>query len=198
MRGVYTTMRSRFSLLTGSSPHARGLPVHAHGVGPVPGIIPACAGFTDRSRPARLGREDHPRMRGVYTRCFRPSVYTVGSSPHARGLPPWPSPAISGTRIIPACAGFTLLMTSLFKAMEDHPRMRGVYLHPDQSGVSDCGSSPHARGLRQPDGCAGNQPGIIPACAGFTYPPPRGPSTPRDHPRMRGVYPPSPPFLTIQ
>ena len=50
------------------------------------------------------------------------------------------------------------------------------------------GSSPLARGLRGPWSQYPGQMRIIPARAGFTAPGGRGPSSPRDHPRSRGVY----------
>ena len=92
--------------------------------------------------------------------------------------------------------------------MRDHPRTRGVSPPPLHPGPPRSGSSPHTRGL--PTGgearslsagiipaCAGftlqlvlvfRAFGIIPACAGFTSPPFPNRYSPRDHPRMRGVY----------
>ena len=57
---------------------------------------------------------------------------------------------------------------SITAAMRYHPRSRGVY-------ASSLRSSPPS-------------PGIIPARAGFTHPPPPPRHPHRDHPRSRGVY----------
>ena len=91
-------------------------------------------------------------------------------------------------RIIPACAGFTDLLTVDTFSGEDHPRMRGVYHTETTRRVSFHGSSPHARGLPVTGGDGFEWGGIIPACAGFTA---GGTVHARkiwDHPRMRGVY----------
>ena len=91
--------------------------------------------------------------------------------------------------IIPARAGFTTAATALPPSRRDHPRTRGVYLrrrqapglphrdHPLTRGVytrlmismeTTSGSSPHARGLLPGALRAHDDPGIIPARAGFT------------------------------
>ena len=91
-------------------------------------------------------------------------------------------------RIIPARAGFTRAMRSSSAATEDHPRSRGVYHWGRLSVPSTRGSSPLARGLRDPVLLPVPVRGIIPARAGFTdrraVPAPASP----DHPRSRGVY----------
>ena len=224
-------MNSASSLL-GSSPHARGargpsrrMPCasrdhprmrgeHLCGleaVGPLGGIIPACAGSTTNfascqtiprgSSPHARGAQnhvgdwkhsirDHPRMRGEHA-----SVVIV---------------AVFGKGIIPACAGSTGLSSTARTRLT--------------------GSSPHARGARRENGgfaqCDRNHPrmrgehslasrrgaarvGIIPACAGSTIhahygmggrwgssPHARGAlgsrerhhACSRDHPRMRGEH----------
>ena len=67
MRGVYAVGASGRGLLSGSSPHARGLRrVSSRGsVGRR--IIPACAGFTAGPGFQLFVSQDHPRMRGVYS-----------------------------------------------------------------------------------------------------------------------------------
>ena len=71
-------------------------------------------------------------------------------------------------RIIPACAGFTFVVTNSDNEERDHPRMRGVYVVTAPVSGGDEGSSPHARGLPVPSWRRGACPRIIPACAGFT------------------------------
>ena len=170
-------------------PRSRGVYV---GHGPRPGgrprIIPARAGFTGRPpRPRSFGR-DHPRSRGVYWTPPPAWPTSQGSSPLARGLLDHAPTGTVRARIIPARAGFTALCGVPDGGSADHPRSRGVYrpgpIHPRGAG----GSSPLARGLHVGPQADEEEPGIIPARAGFT--PTRGRRRRRrtDHPRSRGVY----------
>ena len=86
--------------------------------------------------------------------------------------------------IIPARAGFTGLGRRAQRRWRDHPRSRGVYA----VGITACGSSPLARGLRDDGAGLGGDVGIIPARAGFTPSASPSPSPRADHPRSRGVY----------
>ena len=70
----------------------------------------------------------------------------------------------------------------------DHPRSRGVYLSGPLPFNPAVGSSPLARGLRDPVVLGGGAVGIIPARAGFTAPPGGCARPAGDHPRSRGVY----------
>ena len=96
--------------------------------------------------------------------------------------------SVPGGGIIPACAGFTLVPTSPYATLSDHPRVRGVYSGRHSMPMPVGGSSPHARGLRRLLGRYPLLGRIIPACAGFTISPTAAPTRTPDHPRMRGVY----------
>ena len=72
-------------------------------------------------------------MRGVYRDIQFHGRQAVGSSPHARGLREQGKGEIDYTRIIPACAGFTLPWPMTRRLPPDHPRMRGVYGAPSVS-----------------------------------------------------------------
>ena len=172
----------------GSSPLARGLPTENWNQLADARIIPARAGFTYRRVPGGSSRRDHPRSRGVYGPAHAAGGGGHGSSPLARGLLLLPHIAEHGRRIIPARAGFTLDGLDAGLRHEDHPRSRGVYVLTLIVNSIALGSSPLARGLPlvRPDGQG--QGRIIPARAGFTWPPPASPSRSRDHPRSRGVY----------
>ena len=189
LRGVYSVALIVRFTHRGSSPLARGLLHRQRRRALVPRIIPACAGFTMREigdetayggssplarglrRDRRGGREhgeDHPRLRGVYADAGRKLAAPPGSSPLARGLRRRLPDDRAPLRIIPACAGFTGALLADYDGAKDHPRLRGVYLgaaHPHALGQ---GSSPLARGLLLLRGPVGEDPGIIPACAGFT------------------------------
>ena len=107
MRGEHCDWLDDQLAAQGSSPHARGAPVHHEdGVGRL-GIIPACAGSTLRFAPRSVGSRDHPRMRGEHVGVRSTSVTTSGSSPHARGALLALLALVIAARIIPACAGST-------------------------------------------------------------------------------------------
>ena len=128
-----------------------------------------------------------PLARGL-PRGSQRSQSTSGSSPLARGLLSPVLAAVWSARIIPARAGFTLLLPTLSTVSKDHPRSRGVYPSVHADCRDPAGSSPLARGLRRGVACPRRGWRIIPARAGFTsvVRAPEGRRT--DHPRSRGVY----------
>ena len=167
-RGVYTIRESSSRPKSGSSPLARGLP-RLRVCGPRHiRIIPARAGFTERSRSVRTGRSDHPRSRGVYFAHFCAEPADEGSSPLARGLRRTGAAHLVLRRIIPARAGFTE--------------------RAENKGHTGHGSSPLARGLPQSRSPVPASTRIIPARAGFTGDPSGDAAILEDHPRSRGVY----------
>ena len=214
-RGVYARAGPTRSLSGGSSPLARGLRPYEQQVRLADRIIPARAGFTVSGGNSHSTPTDHPRSRGVYCRRVPAHTPTAGSSPLARGLPRLAGPTHvdplgssplarglrrgrsrrkSGSRIIPARAGFTVAGGGDARVGADHPRSRGVYATVNPFSWMKFGSSPLARGLRP--WCASRpcRARIIPARAGFTRgtgPPPWGTW---DHPRSRGVYKTGPPY----
>ena len=112
-RGVYDIPAIGATVLSGSSPLARGLLGTVLAVQPLTGIIPARAGFTPCLMGDRCGLGDHPRSRGVYDLSQHRLAHVTGSSPLARGLPPVRGGLYVMAGIIPARAGFT---------HEHHPR----------------------------------------------------------------------------
>ena len=91
----------------GSSLHARGAPADIMEAWGVVGIIPACAGSTQRCHGARQGVRDHPRMRGKHASAATDDLIPAGSSPHARGAHPARHEPRALRGIISACAGST-------------------------------------------------------------------------------------------
>ena len=127
-------------------------------------------------------------MRGEHFSGVSVSIFTKGSSPHARGTLGDEKQYFDGRGIIPACAGNTRCFPVLSRARWDHPRMRGehaMFLNPSAM-VS--GSSPHARGTQRRVPEHQCRYGIIPACAGNTNLDVNFDVIGGDHPRMRGEH----------
>ena len=112
-----------------------------------------------------------------------------GSSPHMRGtlLPRHHSGRRAG--IIPACAGNTFSMSMSAVSDGDHPRMCGDHADFLQCLHDFPGSSPHVRGTPSVCNGFGVVCGIIPACAGNTFPNSVFDQPVGDHPRMCGEHP---------
>ena len=90
--------------------------------------------------------------------------------------------------IIPALAGNTGSSGSRSGFLEDHPRSRGEYTHPDYLRPAVVGSSPLSRGIRCGSSASRVWVGIIPALAGNTRYLHRLDRDRSDHPRSRGEY----------
>ncbi len=154
----------------GSSPHARGTPVHN------PYRIP--------SQPV------HPRMRGEHARTisrtcnrrrFIPAcagntylprylaAASAGSSPHARGTRPQYCHNFDTVGFIPACAGNTRLVRCCSGYYcGSSPHARGTQ-YGRSSHRTDDSVHPRMRGEHQVQRLGGTiQPRFIPACAGNT------------------------------
>ena len=187
-RGVYPAQPPIRPSSGGSSPLARGLHLAVNHRKPLPGIIPARAGFTLSGPFLSQNRRDHPRSRGVYDPDLLPAIIRHGSSPLARGLPAADLRVRDGDRIIPARAGFTCAPPTGSLSATDHPRSRGVYGGGFTSTPDNNGSSPLARGLRVRERVDHDRQRIIPARAGFTDLLHALDNNLRDHPRSRGVY----------
>ena len=152
----------------GSSPLARGKqPPWV----PLPwawGIIPACAGETGIGISIMSKARDHPRLRGGNAGLIGSDAGTSGSSPLARGKHSRVVIDVGNNRIIPACAGETLMAAFLRARETDHPRLRGGNTDALGAGVVGAGSSPLARGKRTSGRHMFVTRRIIPACAGET------------------------------
>ena len=109
-RGVYTRQPRSSRRPEGSSPLARGLPHQPARRPRQPRIIPARAGFTIPDPVTLIESPDHPRSRGVYLIFGNTVSATKGSSPLARGLPRFFRRRACPCRIIPARAGFTVVI----------------------------------------------------------------------------------------
>ena len=192
-RGVYILYAVCAAICAGSSPLARGLPGRGNKEISDFGIIPARAGFTNPYPHKGTDHKDHPRSRGVYPVAGISVPSRRGSSPLARGLLFCSYVCSTLWGIIPARAGFTVMVGLIVVSSEDHPRSRGVYLGEVVGEAAGEGSSPLARGLRRASRRAFRTFGIIPARAGFTDGEVPAGEAGWDHPRSRGVYRVGPP-----
>ena len=145
------------------------------------------AGSSPPTPPRPTSARDHPRSRGVDVVAEWARDGQRGSSPLARGRPVCGGVLVVSGRIIPARAGSTLLARSASSSAWDHPRSRGVDRRSGAASSSRGGSSPLARGRRQPGDAHRGAPRIIPARAGSTHRAAAGRADPGDHPRSRGV-----------
>ena len=188
MCGEHSTVPTTYSAYEGSSPHVRG----AHSPRNLPrtacGIIPACAGSTERHHKRWFAGRDHPRMCGEHSPSVSRCEESLGSPPHVRGARHVVIVEHLRTGIIPACAGSTCFRAGGYACRRDHPRMCGEHSMGSCSRRGCWGSSPHVRGALRRACDRGQVAGIIPACAGST-PAVHGLRTQcRDHPRMCGEH----------
>ena len=188
MRGEHGPSVDRSCVLIGSSPHARGAPPGARHADLDARLIPACAGSTPWWWSCRRCRPAHPRMRGEHRTAPNTPVTTHGSSPHARGEPTGPVPVPHRGRLIPACAGSTRRARLPPGGAWAHPRMRGEHSGANHFTAVCSGSSPHARGAQHGAEHPGDDPRLIPACAGSTRRRTMTGCEPAAHPRMRGEH----------
>ena len=175
------------SLILGSSPRVRG----RFGAGVCEcaggGLIPACAGQTQRRRGHAAAFGAHPRVCGADILSFTVPHAPLGLSPRVRGRPrdgqlEWCRPGL-----IPACAGQTLHHLAPSDRSGAHPRVCGADRLNNLDRADIMGSSPRVRGRLGVFDAIQDELGLIPACAGQT--PTSRASTPTAwaHPRVCGA-----------
>ena len=172
--------------LEGSSPRARGTGVRNAYIRHGKGIIPACAGNRWHPGQSMPPARDHPRVRGEQIMCVLSPIMSMGSSPRARGTVLAVRELDHGGGIIPACAGNSVRLVVEVDCDWDHPRVRGEQLMCNSTKERHWGSSPRARGTAGRAARDAHVVGIIPACAGNSWPAHAGCRCGRDHPRVRG------------
>ena len=170
----------------GSSPRVRGkhaLTLENHRA---VRLIPACAGKTAQSTWMPAPRWAHPRVCGENAGYSERHVRRWGSSPRVRGKLP---PHLRNTRVsrlIPACAGKTALLTCPEGDCWAHPRVCGENFVFCGFTCGKRGSSPRVRGKRGDILLNHANHGLIPACAGKTDSALLWESPSRAHPRVCG------------
>ena len=168
IRGEHFRPVERVAPGPGSSPHTRGALLLARLGRILERIIPAYAGSTSFHLFLSGSHSDHPRIRGEHGWPAHHIKPTMGSSPHTRGAHLGRLDGENERGIIPAYAGSTRRSTSTWRALTDHPRIRGEHSVCAFLAFVLMGSSPHTRGART----AWAAPEISAA----------------DHPRIRGEH----------
>ena len=150
----------------GSSPRVRGTVRTPSAPRIAARIIPACAGNSTSFRCSNRHTPDHPRVCGEQAARQSESCAASGSSPRVRGTVEAGSWSRPQGRIIPACAGNSLMLDTKINVEADHPRVCGEQPCAKMRKKSSSGSSPRVRGT----GCICitdiSSLRIIPACAG--------------------------------
>ena len=126
------------------------------------GIIPACAGNSQRLLFFHNADRDHPRVCGEQKFENYDEFIKKGSSPRVRGTVIAGGVIIAAGGIIPACAGNSCLVNVYVCPRWDHPRVCGE----QPIALNDKGSSPRVRGTVSRSSARMCHKGIIPACAG--------------------------------
>ena len=132
----------------GSSPRVRGKLSGRLGGAGFRRLIPACAGKTTIVQP-RLGSiRAHPRVCGENLIGVERELTESGSSPRVRGKPLHMDNGDKELRLIPACAGKTLVAIGISYLTGAHPRVCGENVLSFRFGNHLRGSSPRVRGKR--------------------------------------------------
>ena len=113
---------------------------------------------------------------------------SVGSSPRARGTRCRLSCQTGRRRFIPASAGNTILGSVTDLDIQVHPRERGEHPAAPLAERTHVGSSPRARGTRDPTNREIAALRFIPASAGNTFQYPAMTRSSSVHPRERGEH----------
>ena len=152
----------------GSSPRVRGKLTEIVVSSQEERIIPARAGKTSPSSPARPFASAHPRACGENETWCSSTWGTGGSSPRVRGKLDERREGTPLRGLIPARAGKTGGWAGRACALPAHPRACGEN-HGTWSRVSAVnGSSPRVRGKPRRSCCSMDNGGLIPARAGKT------------------------------
>ena len=152
------------------------------------GSSPLARGTRAPSPGGTRSRTVHPRSRGEHFAGVATAVGVAGSSPLARGTRPRNCSGARPPRFIPARAGNTPTTPRSAPQTPVHPRSRGEHLTPQQQRNFPDGSSPLARGTRDPLRRGDGRARFIPARAGNTHHNLEYQRSTAVHPRSRGEH----------
>ena len=178
--------RVSVSLAKGSSSRVRGKLtgelIHRRSAG----LIPACAGKTNRIASLVSNLPAHPRVCGENGIRRGKPTSPPGSSPRVRGKRLDGLQVDAADGLIPACAGKTSASRPRTARLPAHPRMCGENRRARWDAGIAWGSSPRVRGKQAREGYPFLFDGLIPACAGKTRTAPSTASASEAHPRVCG------------
>ena len=169
-RGEHNGFHVALSILSGSSPQARGTRAAQSPAPDLSRFIPAGAGNTPVSVALMMAVPVHPRRRGEHIVMTEGRIVSRGSSPQARGTPGRNRHRKIYNRFIPAGAGNTSLYIAPSITAAVHPRRRGEHNLVFVVDVAHDGSSPQARGTLLQGANLDGARRFIPAGAGNTPP----------------------------
>ena len=153
---------------TGTSPRMRGKREHGGLAGSTSRNIPAYAGKTRVSIPAKGGNAEHPRVCGENQHVNLNLGAGSGTSPRMRGKLLVGHLVDEKPRNIPAYAGKTLSINRSIGAPQEHPRVCGENSVANNGSAGRCGTSPRMRGKRRHGSQTRHRQRNIPAYAGKT------------------------------
>ena len=172
-RGITPAYAGKSDLTSGTQTLLQGSPPHMRGKGLVclerdirVGITPACAGKSVSWYVMTSSTWDHPRMCGEKRSGRARSCACRGSPPRMRGKGLCNPQGVSVTRITPACAGKSCVVSGRTSQSWDHPRMCGEKTLGGMESHPARGSPPHVRGKVKQLCVLIALRGITPACAG--------------------------------
>ena len=151
---------------SGSSPRVRGTGGRFTQNPLVERFIPACAGNSLFSVPARVGKTVHPRVCGEQLAKLTRRQTDAGSSPRVRGTGEPDVPFHVAQRFIPACAGNRIGAVPATRPRPVHPRVCGEQVSANSYSDRKPGSSPRVRGTEVGRFEIVARERFIPACAG--------------------------------
>ena len=128
LRGEQFSCGHTATIELGSPPLARGTVNCLARVGQDGRITPACAGNRTVYKLRKLGKGDHPRLRGEQASTIDGTYTHIGSPPLARGTDRGSHHPHGRNGITPACAGNSRRLANIWCRRGDHPRLRGEQL----------------------------------------------------------------------
>ena len=169
MHGEYTYSASLKPRLTGSPPHAWGIPTLPIRNNSVTRFTPTCMGNTLEIFSERTCSSVHPHMHGEYGHQGRVKLACRGSPPHAWGIPDIVVGWVAFMRFTPTCMGNTLARLAALLLLVVHPHMHGEYAKDQNEAWEADGSPPHAWGILESLVCFIVVLRFTPTCMGNTW-----------------------------
>ncbi len=145
-RGELVKIMTTINQNPGLSPLARGTPDAIAGSCIPPRFIPAGAGNSARLKGKNFWGSVYPRWRGELSSSARIMPAAGGLSPLARGTQSPAAALYRGDRFIPAGAGNSNAMLTIYDRNTVYPRWRGELTLRDLHSNAERGLSPLARG----------------------------------------------------